>query len=164
MSKRKAILIAIFALVVILGAVGYKIFGKKAISLLPGGQLPQSQTGSTLDLGQGAVGKKAGDKITVGDVTTNNFYKQGKEADKQGDWLIVDKPEYQILYFEANSSFLISILKSPFPTVRPKAEAGFLTALAISKVDACKLNVTLTTPSFANPNESGKSYKLSFCE
>jgi hypothetical protein len=59
--------------------------------------------------------------------------------------------------------FLVTILGSPFEEYKRKAEEIFHKVLGISQADACRLNVTIGTPYFANPNESGKEYHLSYC-
>lgn len=83
--------------------------------------------------------------------------------------------KYQgLIYSDPNGNFQISIIPStkeysilvlgyPFNQFRTEAENTFLTLLKISKEQACKLKVSVYTPYFANPDESGKIYSLSFC-
>lgn len=63
----------------------------------------------------------------------------------------------------ATGAYLISIVQSPFEEVRLKAEAFFLEKLNIDKEAACKLKVNITTMRFANPNQAGQTFPLSFC-
>ncbi len=79
--------------------------------------------------------------------------------------LIYEDPQknFQIAKIASTGEYQISILGSPFATYRTQAENAFLVLLKISKEEACKLNVTIGTPYFANPDESGKIYPLSFC-
>ena len=63
----------------------------------------------------------------------------------------------------ATSAYLISIVQSPFEEVRQKAEVAFLEKLNIDKEAACKLKVNITTMRFANPNQAGQTFPLSFC-
>lgn len=102
-------------------------------------------------------------KLDISGVVVNDFTKTPKYTDKSGDVFFVDNQEYQILYMEKYNKFLISILSSPFKEVKQKAEIEFLGSLGVSKEDACRLSVEITTPYFANPKESGKIYTLSFC-
>ncbi len=104
------------------------------------------------------------EKIVISGVPVNNFFISPVQTNQQGDILIIDDPKYQIAYLNQFGSFIISILGSPFDDARQKAESQFLNTLGISPQDACRLPVTLNTPSFANPDEAGTNYKLSFCQ
>ncbi len=74
------------------------------------------------------------------------------------------KGYYHLFYFAPEELFIISIQRYPFDEIRPIAEQEFLKTLAIGEEDACKLNVELTTPGYANPGKAGKTYSLSFCK
>jgi hypothetical protein len=63
----------------------------------------------------------------------------------------------------ATNAYLISIVRSPFEEVRQKAETTFLEKLNITKEDACNLKVLITTMRFANPDQAGQTFHLSFC-
>lgn len=103
------------------------------------------------------------DRVTISGVEVNNFLGTGQASDKE--IVTVKKTEnYTIIYHTKTSLFLISILSSPFREQRALAELEFIEKLGIEKEDACKLNVSITTPRFANEAEAGKNYKLSFCE
>lgn len=106
----------------------------------------------------------ASSTLDVSGVKVNNFYRESKEIDKQGDQdLVPIEKDYDIIYLAKTKSFLISILASPFEDMRKKAEEKFLEKLKVDKETACKLDVGITTPSFVNLTESGQTYKLSFC-
>ena len=79
--------------------------------------------------------------------------------------LIYEDPQknYSINEIQSNKSYQIVIIGSPFSTYRNEAENAFLSLLKISKDQACKMKVSVTTPYFANPDESGQTYPLSFC-
>ncbi len=81
----------------------------------------------------------------------------------QGDTILFQNERYKIVYFPLSQRYLVSILSSPFSTIRPEAETAFLTLLRLSKTDACKLNVSVITPRWVNPNEATIEYPLSFC-
>lgn len=103
-------------------------------------------------------------KLNIDGVETEDFLKTSKDANSNGDKLVTDQKDYQIVYYPSQKSFLISVVSSPFEENRKKAEEEFLTRLNIRQEEACKLKVTITTPYFANPKESGKGYGLSWCK
>lgn len=104
------------------------------------------------------------DKIELSDVRLDNPYKKTGDVNNYGDVTFVKDPNFEIVYFGQTNQFLISVIGSPFYQKRVLAENQFLSSLGISQDDACKLNVIITTPRHANPNEAGKNYSLSFCE
>jgi hypothetical protein len=114
------------------------------------------------DTSGGNVIIPTGEKITASGKIVENFFKKGS-INPRGDVLISNTKDYQINYFSKEDQFLISIIGRPFETARKPAEREFLTALNIDEETACDMNVIITTPNFANPNEAGKSYPLSFC-
>lgn len=70
---------------------------------------------------------------------------------------------FAITLSNVTGAYLISILQSPFEEVRQIAETAFLEKLNIDKVAACKLKVNITTMRFANPDQAGQTFHLSFC-
>ena len=105
-----------------------------------------------------------GETIETNKETVNNFFNENTKVNSRGDTLIVNAENYHITYFSKEDQFLISILASPFEEVRKVAEIDFIQTLGIDKETACKIGVIITTPSFANKDEAGKNYNLSFCE
>lgn len=106
----------------------------------------------------------SGDTVTISSVPVNNFYQTTTPFDAQGDRTIADVDNaYRIVYLAQYQQFLITINGSPFTTFRQQAENAFLQKMNLSQTDACKLDVVIRTPSFANPNEAGQDYRLSFC-
>lgn len=75
-----------------------------------------------------------------------------------------DKAPYSITANKDSSYYKILITKSPFQQYRLEAEQKFLEQLNITKEKACGLDVEITTPRFANPDQAGQIYKLSFCQ
>jgi hypothetical protein len=90
--------------------------------------------------------------------------KNSEITNELGDIIIEDTNDYRILYIKRKDQFSIGIFSSPFEKQRQKAEKAFLSILNITEEKACELNVVTTTPMFANPEEAGKIYSLSFCE
>lgn len=101
--------------------------------------------------------------IMISQVPVNDFFKTGKTVNKNGDVLITDNDQFQILYLKPFNQFLISILSPSYEEARIKAERQFLLSLGISMDEACRLNVRLNTPQFVNPELAGRDYPLSFC-
>jgi len=102
--------------------------------------------------------------MEISGVKVNNFYNSNPVINEREDTTFKISDQYQLIYFSKENEFLISILASPFEKVRQTAEQSFLTELQITKNQACKLKANITTPYYVNPNESGKNYRLSFCE
>jgi hypothetical protein len=105
-----------------------------------------------------------GETVETNKETVNNFFNENTQVNSRGDALIVNTENYHITYFSKEDQFLITILSSPFEEVRKVAEIDFIQTLGIDKETACKIGVIITTPAFANRDEAGKNYKLSFCE
>lgn len=77
---------------------------------------------------------------------------------------ITTKGTYEVLYIDDFDEYLITVTESPFDDFRTVAEQGFIKSLGITEEEACGLNVKIATPLFANPDEAGVEYGLSFCE
>jgi hypothetical protein len=115
--------------------------------------LSEHPTGPTFQMGTSA-----------GSVTVNNFYNDPTQVSQdRTSILIAQSSTYNITYYAPDSSFNIGILKGPVPEARTAAEAAFLTALGISKADACKLNVTIGVPYDVDPSYADRNLGLSFC-
>ncbi len=104
------------------------------------------------------------DTFVSSGVTVANFYKETAERDSRENTTFIENTDYNISYNGREDSFLISITGSPFEDKRQLAEQAFVTKLKVSQTDACRLKVSTTTPAFANPDQAGKSYPLSFCQ
>lgn len=103
-------------------------------------------------------------KITVGDGVFVDNFKVSATPLPGGDSKLIHEDGYEILYLEKFDSFLISILKQPFEVYRQVAETALLSQLGISQTDACRLDVTITTPAYVDPALGGNNFSLSFCE
>jgi hypothetical protein len=90
------------------------------------------------------------------DIEVHNFYLNSETINPEGDTYVIDRPEYSITYLPKFGKFMISILTSPFEQVR-------LTKLQISEAQACQLDISISTPLFANPDFAGRQFTLSFC-
>ena len=120
----------------------------------PSTQIPE---GATLKFPEGNT-------IKISNKEVENFYKTAYPINNNGDVVFSETENYKIIYFPKGEQFLISILGTPFEEAKKEAEQQFLQSLGISESEACELNVSVSTPRFANEAESGKNYKLSFCE
>jgi len=104
-------------------------------------------------------------QIQEGTVKTRDFTQAANRSLPRGGVEFSPRSgEFQILYREETDSFLICIISSPFEEVRQQAEGEFVKTLEISQEKACQLDVSITTPHFANPEHSGEIFGLSFCE
>lgn len=144
-NKRKIIFVVIIIIIIIIVFLVYKFLSPTPASF-------------------SALEKSTGEKLNIADVSVNNFYKIKINTNPRGDTLFSQSTDYQIMYFSKEEQFLISIMGSPFEEKRALAELNFTQVLGITQEEACKLNVIINTPSFANPEESGTNYKLSFCD
>jgi hypothetical protein len=104
------------------------------------------------------------DKITVSNVEVENFTKDAEVVSRGETYLLEENQDFHIIARKKEGQFLISILGAPFSEKRARAEDAFVKKLGITREEACKLNVVITTPAFANKAEAGKNYPLSFCE
>ena len=105
---------------------------------------------------------------SAGEVVPNDDYTEGvlvgnPDIPSSQASQFVQNSEYVIQYTPSSDSFLIVINSSPFNEQRAKAENEFLDTLNISRQEACTLDVSITTPQWANPNETGTIHRLSFC-
>jgi hypothetical protein len=103
-------------------------------------------------------------KIKVGDIIVVDFYQSPKEITAEGNVLIDRTEGYEMVYYPTTQSFQLSITQSPFAAARIAAEEDFIKKLGVTKSDVCKLSVEVTTPFWANQQESGTLYPLSFCK
>jgi hypothetical protein len=92
-----------------------------------------------------------------------DFYKFGTPF-SDGMCLILQDANLHIAFISGGDYFIISIDAHGFLEWRPKAEQAFLTVLGISKEDACRLQLRMITPRWANPDYADNDYPLSFCE
>lgn len=161
MNKRKTLIIIaiILVLIAVILFLLLLLFKKQPVNVTP------SVTPYPTFIFQPSVTQiPLGVKILISDIPVNNFIKSVKKINSNGDMLIEDNGSYHIVYFPNTRQFLLSIQQSPFEKYRIEAEAALLNLLGINKTQACKLDTVITTPFFANPEEAGQSYKLSFCE
>lgn len=105
-----------------------------------------------------------GNKIKISETWVNNFYNTGRKLVDGNDVVIKENDDYELIYQNPFKLFIIYVISSPFEKTRVKAEEDFIKSLGITKDEACKLNVRVGTPFFANPDYAKKSYPLSFCE
>lgn len=103
-------------------------------------------------------------KIEISGVKVTDFIDETNQDESPGYYTIAKTPDYHIFYLPADELFFISITSYPFDEHRAVAEQKLLEVLAISEDEACKLNVDITTPAYANPDKAGEVFKLSFCE
>jgi hypothetical protein len=118
--------------------------------------------------GNSTTGEPASNqKITFttpkGNVQVNNFTLNPIRT-TESTMLLADTPEYQIVYFTKDHTFLITISAQPALASRQHAEQAFLKKLNIDTAKACQLSVSLKVPYEVDPKLSGSDYGLSFCQ
>lgn len=102
--------------------------------------------------------------LQVNGVSVRNFYNTSNAMNANGDVSFEKNNQFELVYLAPFEEFIIDVRGSPFATTRMQAEQAFLKKLGITQEDACKLNVSLGTPAYINPQEAGRRYELSFCE
>jgi hypothetical protein len=101
------------------------------------------------------------ERINISGVSVKDFM---QDHDPQELFITLSKTkDYHVFYIPSQEVFFISIVSYPFDEYRPIAEEDLLYRLEITKEEACRLSVNITTPAFANPEKSGRTYGLSFC-
>lgn len=134
--KKKIIILIIISIIVVI--IGYLFIKSPKNPFSP--TLPQPNLDST--------------NQTVPDFGNNSYFQTLSESSDGA---------FDILYLPKEDRYLISIYHSPFATNQKLAEKAFLDNLKIDPTQACKLKVVVSTPYFANPDESGQEFPLSFC-
>jgi len=108
-----------------------------------------------------------GDTLSIGTpsgiVEVKNFYNNPLQVNAENDVLVVRADAYEMAYIAKDSSFILSITASPVGPTTLAAEKELLRVLDITEEEACRLNVSVGIPHFADPELSGKQYGLSFC-
>lgn len=104
------------------------------------------------------------DSIQISGVPIHNILQTGTQINDNGDTVFVDTPNYEIIYLPEFNQFIITILSTPFETVRLQAEEEFLLKTGTSRTDACKLDVSVGTTYEVDPTKADRNYGLSFCE
>lgn len=103
------------------------------------------------------------DTMQISGVVVKNIFRDAVDINNAGTVLVAREKQYQLSYYPADSRFILNILGSPFAVARREGEQAILRLLGVSDKDICRLNIEVTTPYFANPNEAGSRLNLSFC-
>ncbi len=115
-----------------------------------------------------AITIPAGNMITLGtahgSVTMNNFYTNAAYIDQNQQAVVIQQSStYNLIYYIPNNTFALTIFGTPLKIAQSEVEVGFLNALGISRIDACKLNVRVGVRYDIDPNDAGRNLGLSFC-
>lgn len=102
-------------------------------------------------------------RIPISGVAVKDFtqFAQGKLPN--GDVLLVRTDDYQIIYSQSTQAFTVTILVENFIKVREVAEAKFIDMLGVTEENACRLTVTVGSPSHINSKYAGLVFPLSWC-
>jgi hypothetical protein len=154
MTKNKKIL-GVLAIIILTGFLAIGLIVQRTQLTTPSEQ--DETSGSDTQMSK-EVEEKLNSKL-------NELGGSTKTINKSGDFsLNVQSENYSIIYFPKNKSFNISITASPFERIRRQAENDFLKKMGPDEQFICSLNVVITTPRFANPDQAGRNYPLSFCQ
>lgn len=103
-------------------------------------------------------------KFISSGVEINNVFKSSNATvTPEKDVIVVDKTGFQIRYLSQFDQFLITVLNPNFEAGRADAEKALIQSTGVSMEDACKLNVSISTPAYINDQYGGKTFKLSSC-
>lgn len=166
-NLNKRVVIALVVIVLILGA-GFLVYQNKTqeeeVAQLPSRtqedlvfELPESE------IKIGEIPENA-ESIRIDEVIVDNFYQDNQIMNDNGDVSLATSEEFGIVFLPQYNLFIVSIIGSPFEEIRSQAEQALLQQLEVNEEEACKLNVVVNTPVWANEEESGITYPLSFCE
>ena len=163
----KKILIPILIILILLITVIFVLYNNKTfINNVEDSSVATDRVAHTLPKSKINIGDIPDDteKLKVDNIETENFYKSAVNIAETGDATIIKRGNFEIVFVPEYSQFIISVLATPFGIHRSLAEQEFINNLGISQEEACRLNVTVGTPYFANPEVAGIAYGLSFCE
>ena len=162
METRKLIVWGLFTFLLFL--IGYLIYLLIFKNVAKQSKIPQLTPFPSFIVSPTLSQETTREKIYVGKVVVNDFYKIAQKVMPNGDVILSDNSDFQLVYFGKSDYFQLSINDSPFEEVKSRSENELLRILNINKEDACSLKLRITTPFYANPDFAGKKYSLSFCE
>lgn len=103
-----------------------------------------------------------GDIILDG-IAVNDFKAKAARVTEDGDTVLAETSNYQIVFYEKTQEFTISLTGTDFEKSRLAAENAFLLNLEIDRANACRLFVNEYVPNTVNNEHSGQILPLSFC-
>jgi hypothetical protein len=144
-------------------------FGAPAGNVGPGNTSGTPVGGGTATTSSLTIQDTSGASVTVPDFTASHtpieegsqtYYDLSHSGPVYGD----EKDQFDILYGENNSYFLITLLAEPLGDTRLSAQAALASMLNLSDSELCKLNITVGVPYSVNSVYSTYSnLGLSFC-
>lgn len=99
----------------------------------------------------------------INEIVTEIDLNDKKTITTVGTKEILNTDQYVALYHPNDNAISLIITTSPFEDIRIIAEENLIDELGLSKEEACQIKVEVLTPSYANENESGVVFPLSFC-
>jgi len=102
-------------------------------------------------------------KIYSSGMPVNNFHAVAQIINTNGDTLITNNADYQIVHLDKFDKFLIVIYNPDFEKTQTEAEQNLLAILGIDKPNACRLNAEVSIPQNVQNKYAGLVFPLSFC-
>lgn len=135
-----------------------------SVSSLPASTPSNNKTINPITNLENTPGGKLLYDSSSGKVAINNFTKNAEIADS-GVIYPVDEKNYNIGYNSTSKEFIITLLvNNNIESSRREAENDLLSALDISKEDACKIKVYLYVSAALTKDDSlSQNHGLSFC-
>lgn len=101
--------------------------------------------------------------LIVSGIAVNNF-SDIAPFNPQGDKILAETNEYQIVYIPKFQEFKLTIKGKDFEKSQKAAESVFLQKLGIDAFNACRLTAEENVPNFVKNAYAGQVFPLSFCE
>lgn len=157
--KRPAVFVITFAVLAVAAALIFWFFAAKRDSQAPP---PAKDAPSPSSSTRPTSSARLVIDAPRGKVEVKDFLSEALDRN-ESSVLIRQRPDFQVTYFFADSSFLITILKAPVLIARDRAEREFVELLDVSLGEACKLTVWISVPRGVDPDWAGQQYPLTFC-
>lgn len=81
------------------------------------------------------------DDIFVDGIAVNNFKEEPARTLENGDLVLVENAEYQIIFNEPNQKFVLRLLGTNFEDSRLNAENDLMTRLGLDAMNMCRLYI-----------------------
>lgn len=105
---------------------------------------------------------QAGD-IMIDGIAVNNFRENPIQILENGDIVISENQNFQIIFNDPNQKFTLRLLGTDFEDSRQNAENALVTILGLDEDNICRLYIEEEVPINVNNEQRGKLYPFSSC-